>query len=204
MLTRLKNLAHRIVARPVVYDIVQRLVGAGKIRRRLQTYVAELGDQGAVLDIGGGTGLYRDVWPAGWHYINLDNDPEKLRGFLRRSSRDTALLGDAAAVPVPDMSLDAVICTFVSHHLPDETLAAFVRESARVLRPTGTLIFIDPIWQPDRIVSRWLWAFDRGAHPRTRGRLLAAMSEHFELERVEELVIPFLNEYVLCSGTPRA
>jgi SAM-dependent methyltransferase len=201
VLTWLTKLAHRLVARPIIYDIVQRLVGAGKIRRRLQIYVEALGDHGEVLDIGGGTGLYRDVWPTGWHYINLDNDPQKLRGFRRRSSGDTALLGDAAAVPLPDMSLDAVICTFVSHHLPDATLTAFVRESARVLRPNGTLIFIDPIWQPNRIVSRLLWAFDRGSHPRTRDRLVAAMSDHFDITRVEEFAI--LHEYLLCSGRPR-
>jgi SAM-dependent methyltransferase len=203
VLTLLKNLAHRIVARPVVYDLVQKLVGSGRIRRHLQEFVKPLGSGGEVLDLGCGTGLYRGVWSTGWNYICLDNDPEKLRGFLRRNPQDSTLLGDVAAVPMGDASLDAIISTLVSHHLSDDELNAFVRESARLLRPGGNLIFLDVVWQPRRVIPRLLWKFDRGVYPRTRERLLGAINGQFELERVEKLVIPLLNEYVLCSGTPR-
>jgi SAM-dependent methyltransferase len=201
MLTSLTNLAHRVVARPVIYDIVQKIAGSEEIRRHLRSHVETLGDHGQVLDLGGGTGLYRGLWSAGWNYICLDNDPEKLRGFLRRNPQDTVLLADVTAVPMADASLDAVICTAVSHHLPEEKLDAFARESARLLRPSGTLIFLDAIWQPDRRVSRLLWAFDRGARPRTREHTLAVLGDQFELEHIEELVIQ--HEYIICTGRPR-
>jgi SAM-dependent methyltransferase len=201
MAERLAPFIHRLVSRPNVYNLVQRLVGASVVSTHLKEHIATLGPTGVVLDLGGGTGLYRELWPTEWRYICLDSDPEKLHGFVRRNPGDNMLLADVSAVPLPDHSLDAVLCTFVSHHLSDGVLEAFVDESARVLRPGGALIFVDAVWRPERIVSRLLWRYDRGAYPRTKDRLLTAISASFEIATVELFAV--LHEYLLCVATTR-
>lgn len=196
----LKRLLHTIVARPAVYEAMQRAAGAGRVRRHLATLIARLGDGGLVLDLGGGTGLYRDLWGPNWGYLCLDNDPEKLAGFVAGGRRDAAILGDAARVPLAGASLDAVFCTAVSHHLPDAALEAFVRESARVLKPGGSLLFLDAVWRPRRVLSRLLWAVDRGANPRPQARLLAMLGGSFRLETTETFAV--FHEYVAVVATP--
>jgi SAM-dependent methyltransferase len=57
--------------------------------------------------------------------------------------------GTAFALPFADASFDAVICSEVLEHVPDD-LAIF-QELTRVLRPGGTLILGTPDY------GRWLW-----------------------------------------------
>jgi ubiquinone/menaquinone biosynthesis C-methylase UbiE len=66
------------------------------------------------------TGLYEQRWD----YGNLD------------------IISDITAIPEPDGSFDAVLCTEVFEHIPDPTAA--LREFARLLRPGGELILTAP------------------------------------------------------------
>jgi SAM-dependent methyltransferase len=52
-------------------------------------------------------------------------------------------VSDAAAIPVPNASFDAVLCTEVLEHVPDPV--AVVQELARVLRPGGKLLLTAPL-----------------------------------------------------------
>jgi len=80
-------------------------------------------------------------------------------GFLEEAARDRRpdlrwiasdlhpapwndLAADAGRLPVAAASVDAVLGLDVLHHLPDP--AAFFRESARVLRPTGRVALVEP------------------------------------------------------------
>lgn len=204
MAGRLTALLHRVASHPAAYNRIQRLAGAGAIRRRLEAVIATLGQSGTVLDLGGGTGLYRDLWPVGWRYLCLDNDPEKLRGFFQHHARtgDGALLADIGAVPLDDGSVDVVLCSAVSHHLSDDLFATFVAECARLLRPGGALIFLDAVWRSERVISSLLWRYDRGSAPRTASRLTAALSTAFAIDQATSFAI--MHEYLLIAGSPRA
>lgn len=52
------------------------------------------------------------------------------------------LVSDITAIPAPDASFDAILCSEVLEHIPEPTHA--LDEFARLLRPAGTLILTAP------------------------------------------------------------
>jgi SAM-dependent methyltransferase len=85
-----------------------------------------------VLDLGCGPGYYTAALRArGATVIPVDNSPAE----LGPSPPEGAVLADAAALPVPDGAVDAVVCSNLLEHTPDAR--AVIREIERVLRPGG-------------------------------------------------------------------
>jgi len=197
MLTRI---LHEIVAHPRIYDWVQVLAGADLMRRRLAAIVVQRcpSSPSIVLDLGGGTGLYRGLWPSAGRYVCLDLDTVKLRGFREKRLGDPAICADATRVPFNTDSVDVVVCTSLSHHLSDGHLEQMVSESARVLRVGGTFVFVDPVWEPSRLIGRLIWKYDRGSNPRRAGRLHDVIATHLRIVHEERYSI--YHEYLLCVG----
>ncbi|MHB8574355.1 MAG: class I SAM-dependent methyltransferase [Dehalococcoidia bacterium] len=101
----------------------------------------------AVLDVGGGTGVY-SLWLAALGYSVQLIDPVPLHVELARQASAAlpgnpfvgAAVGDARALVQPDTSIDAVLLLGPLYHLtdrPDRLLA--LREALRVLRRGGVV-----------------------------------------------------------------
>jgi ubiquinone/menaquinone biosynthesis C-methylase UbiE len=90
-----------------------------------------------VLDVGAGTGALTDTLriaaPAA-SIVSLDPAPAMLRVALELRHA-TGLVADAAALPLPPSSVDAVLLAYVLFHLLDPL--AGLREAARVVRAGG-------------------------------------------------------------------
>jgi SAM-dependent methyltransferase len=196
----LTEILHRLAAQPRIYDLIQSAAGVAEINRRLAARLAELPKPKWILDVGGGTGLAAELWPAGATYVCLDLDPVKLNHFRRKHPDRVALRADATRLPLTSRSFDLVLCKLVSHHLGDPQLAMLLSESARVLRPGGTFVFVDPVWDPARWRGRLLWRYDRGSFPRSEATLRTAVSAHFAISRWDVFAIH--HRYVICVGEP--
>lgn len=194
----IKRALHWIVAKPRVYNLVQTLVGAGYVHRLLRAQVAPVRDAALVLDLGGGTGINRDLWSPSSAFICLDTDPVKLHGFLSKHPRDIPLLGDATSVPLKDNSVDAILCAAVSHHIPDAVLPSLFIEGVRALKPGGRFIFLDAVWAPSRWTGRLLWKYDRGSYPRSKETLKALIAGQCAIVHWQEFRV--FHTYVLCVG----
>ena len=198
MLTRI---LHWLVAHPVVYDAVQLAAGARQVERVLREELARLRPAGRVLDLGGGTGGWKALFAAGAQHVCLDRDRLKLHGFARKFPGGAAVLADARALPFADGAFDLVWCAFVPHHLDDLALRHVLDEAARVLRPDGRLVLVDPLFVADRWPGRLLWRYDRGRHPRTLAAHRAALAPRFEL--LHERRFTVLHAYALFVARPR-
>lgn len=193
---------HHSFEDPRIYDLVQWLAGAAEVRRHLRARAASLPAVGRVLDLGAGTGAYRDLWSSACTYVALDLDPAKLQRFAARRGGDSPLvLADAAKVPLQDHTVDVVLCTLVSHHLSDESLEEMLDEAKRVLKPSGTLVFLDAVWEPARLLGRMLWQLDAGNHARPAGRLQQLLATRFT--KTDDLIFDVLHRYLLWMGKPR-
>ena len=107
-----------------------------------------------LVDIGAGTGTVAVAalrrWP-GIRVIAVD-PARRLLEWAEADAREagaadrlTVKVGEAAALPLPDASVDVATCTFVFQLIPDRL--AGVREALRVLRPGGVLAHLT--WRSD-------------------------------------------------------
>jgi len=195
------RLIHRIVSNPWIYDLSQVIAGRRTTRRALAACLPTARRDQFVLDLGGGTGAYRMLWPEDGQFICLDLEMPKLHGFRARYPADHALLADGTRLPLPDHCMDVVQMIFVAHHLTDPQLDAALEESRRVLKPDGHLVLMDPLWVPRRLRGRLLWALDRGSYPRTDDALRAHIALHFNISFVYALSIH--HAYGIYIGVPR-
>lgn len=197
----LKRLLHRVVSIPWVFDCVQTLVDGATVRLRLTALLGQVYPSGVIVDIGGGTGAYRHLCPPDIRYICLDMDWLKLRGYLTKHRKGMAVLSDGRHCPIKSGSVDAVLCTKVSHHLSEEVLAAVIAESRRILKPAGIYVFLDAVWAPARRIGRLLWKYDRGSSPRTAQTLRTAIRREFEVAQDEQFAV--YHEYLLVRGVKK-
>ncbi|HEU4629852.1 MAG TPA: class I SAM-dependent methyltransferase [Gemmatimonadaceae bacterium] len=104
-----------------------------------------------VLELGAGTGLNALVMAAlGAHVLATDISEETPRlvrtaaAQLGLASRIDAVAGDFVTMGLPAGAFDFVVGKAFLHHLTHEVEDAYLRETARVLRPTGEARFMEP------------------------------------------------------------
>lgn len=130
--------------------------------RHLETLMAPKRDRyPAILDVGCGHGhsllqLDRRFRPD--RIIALDVDPnvrERAAANAAQCRGEVAfVINNAAAMDLPDASVDMVFCHQTFHHLMDQDSAA--REFYRVLKPGGVLLFAESC---RRYIHSWLIRF---------------------------------------------
>lgn len=94
-------------------------------RGKINAFLAKYATEARVLDIGAGGSEHLQFFP---NRVTIDINP----------ARNPQVVGDAQALPFPDESFDAVVCSEVFEHVPD--LHAASSEMVRVLKPGGLII----------------------------------------------------------------
>ena len=103
---------------------------------------ASAAPDGPVVEIGSGPGFVKELWP---EVIATDVTA------IPYSDR----VEDAGAMRFGDGEIATLVLVDVFHHLPDP--AAFLREAARVLRPGGRLLMIEPwLGLAGALFYRWI------------------------------------------------
>jgi len=194
----LLKLLHELASYPWVYDQIQRLAGVRQVHARMSRQMSADGGGTYVVDVGGGTGAMRQLWPADCRYVCLDIEMPKLQGFRSKVADGLALQTDATRMPIASGCADSVVCTAVAHHLTDTMLSDVLRETVRVLKPGGRMFFLDPVFARDRIAGRVIWRLDRGSYPRTAEVLRDIFGRHLEIAHWERFAIH--HEYVFGVG----
>ena len=119
------------------YDLLNRILTFGMdVGWRKKTVRALALPAGArVLDLACGTGdLCRELSAAGLRPVGVDRSA----GMLAAARTTAALVrGDALRLPVPDGSVDGIVCGFALRNFV--ALPPFLAECARALRPGGRL-----------------------------------------------------------------
>jgi ubiquinone/menaquinone biosynthesis C-methylase UbiE len=119
--------------------------------KRVLSRIRALGiEQGLALDVGTGPGIF----PLGiaaslpeLKFLGIDLSPAMIQ-TAQANARESGLdervhfqIGSAYALPLPDKSIDLVLCVHTIHHLEDPL--AFFNEAARVLKQGGKYVIVD-------------------------------------------------------------
>jgi len=153
--------------------------------------VAALRPGERVLDVACGTGVatrlaMKHVGPGG-RIAGLDVNPGMLAVARSVTSPDTSIEwheGSAESIPLPDGSMDAVLCSLGMQFVPDKSAA--LREMHRVLAPGGRVVMngVGPTPPPLAILGR---ALAEHVNPQAGGFVEQVFSLHDQRE-LEALV----------------
>jgi len=98
-------------------------------------------EPGVALDAACGTGRFAEFLARRGHrVIGVDSSPDMLAYALRRVPDGEFHVGELDRLPLPDDSVDVIVCALALEHVP---LPPVFAEFARVLRPGGDLVISD-------------------------------------------------------------
>lgn len=135
------------------YDLLMTLMTLGREKklRRLEVELARLKQGDKVLEIGCGTGSLtiaakEQVGPSG-EAAGIDIAPEMAARAIRKAARKkinvSIKTGSIASIPYPDKYFNAVICSFMIFHMPDDVRMKGFKEIYRVLKHGGRYFIFD-------------------------------------------------------------
>lgn len=118
--------------------------------------------QGTLLDAGAGERPYMK-YCGHLHYISQDfgkydevSETGAHWGPTQYKSSQSELVCDITDIPLPDNSLDGILCSEVFEHLPDPMPAVY--EFRRLLKPGGRLFLTVPFFQPTHFAPYYFYA----------------------------------------------
>jgi ubiquinone/menaquinone biosynthesis C-methylase UbiE len=168
-----------------LYDLMTKLMGADRARRRLLDQ-AHIRSGHRVLDVGCGTGSLtiqlKRLNPE-TDVVGLDPDPKALVLAKRKAVRAAASIqldqGFGDELPYPDGSFDRVLSSLMFHHVPTDEKGKTLRAIRRVLKPGGEFHMLDfegPEKGAHRSLARLLHSSDR-LKDNFEDRVLSFMTE---------------------------
>lgn len=168
--------------------------GLREIRRE-----ALSGASGRTIDIGSGTGANLGLYPpAVTELVLAEPDPhmlKQLRSKVGEADVDAEVVAaPAETLPFEDSSFDTAAFTLVLCTVPDP--AAALAEAARVLKPSGRLLFVEHVRAEDAGLARWQdrlekpWRFIGDGCHCNRDTVATIESSPLTLESVEQDQLP--------------
>lgn len=145
------------------YDPVVRLTTRERRVKEALLASADIASGATILDVGCGTGTLTVAIKRKYPHarvIGLDLDPAILAMARDKAARAGVAIefveSDAANIPLPDASVDAVFSSLFFHHLLPEQKSGVLRDVFRVLVVNGDLHISD--WgRPSNRLMRWLF-----------------------------------------------
>jgi SAM-dependent methyltransferase len=155
LMSPVRRFVRRLSARPTLWNLFRRALEfnfreekrvIAKELMPLATRVRREGRSPRLLDLGCGTGELASIFlRAGYEYVGIDIEPERIAYARKTYPRGKFHVMDASQLRYPDGYFDQILVTGVLHHLSDDEVRDIAREMRRVLRPGGRALVMEDI-----------------------------------------------------------
>lgn len=192
------KILYKALENPAIYDLTQKLLGGDRVYRKLRDAIAErLKDisYNKVLDVGCGTGLFRDCFKG--NYTGIDVNGEYIKK-AQKTKEGVFIEGDATNLPFQDGSFDLIFTLGVLHHLNSEQCEKMLREMLRVCKTGGHILIMDGLVPSNRlnIAGYVLAKLDRGSYKLEMSAFKKMISSvYYDADAFHSLTV-FPHEYV--------
>jgi ubiquinone/menaquinone biosynthesis C-methylase UbiE len=151
-----------------------------------------------VLEIGCGDGSrLAEVVRTSNSWYGIDRDPDAVR--QARASSDSAHVefveGRAETLAAPDGQYDVVLFTLSLHHIGIEGSTRAIDEAVRVLRPTGKVLFLEPLPEGTFFDAEMRFGCCDGDERKELAYAHYAMLNSEKLTEIEEFIAQVSFEY---------
>lgn len=180
-----------------IYDVLLKGSEDAGLREMRRETLAEA--RGRTIDLGAGTGANLGLYPDAVSELVLSEPDPHMGKRLRRRVAETGseaeiVAAPAERLPFEDSSFDTAVFTLVLCTVPDP--GAALAEAARVLKPGGTLLFVEHVRSQDPGAAHWQDRFERpwrffadGCHC-NRDTVATIEASPLTIQRIEHDEIP--------------
>ena len=158
----------QLLRNPVLYDSVQRIAGADRVRREFVEHIVRPDKGVRLLDLGCGTG---DLLAClgNVRYVGIDFNADYITARKRYPGRGSFFVGDATKFSDQAGGPFEIIVAFgLLHHINDAGVSEITSALPKVLVRGGKFVSVDPCFDLDQSpVQRWMVSRDRGRAVRT-------------------------------------
>lgn len=145
-----------------LYDFFGRLTFNKIFFKRILNYL-DLAKGKKILDVGCGTGvlvlLIKQKYP-GAEVYGVDADPKILELARKKAQKENLKINFrqslAEDLSFPDRFFDVVVSSMTLHHIPTRYKKKALRETFRVLKPTGWCLIVDFAPARSKIMTKFL------------------------------------------------
>lgn len=180
----MKRKVSDVLENPFLYSLFQKLVKTQRYERHLDSLIGSP-ENLRVLDFGCGPG---DLYPrlSRSNYLGIDPSENNIRRATERFGNSERVpefkIGDESLVrSLPEESFDLVIAIGVLHHMSNESVLEFLHSAAKILRPTGIFLTLDPVRHSEEsYLGGFLVGQDRGRNVRSPEGYLQLIRQNFD------------------------
>jgi ubiquinone/menaquinone biosynthesis C-methylase UbiE len=192
---------NKIVEIPFLYDFFQFILGLPIMDHVLMKEIEKIKITASsiVLDLGGGTGLHKQLFPDNQKYVCIDLNFKKIQRSVVRYRSDFSSVADGMKIPFKARTFDFILLTAVTHHLPNNLLPVLFSEIQRVIKEGGFLLLYDPVISSKNLVGKMLYKLDLGKYPRSKSDLYDNLTQYFIPISTREMTI--FHSYLIFNGT---
>lgn len=125
----------------------------------------ELGEK-SILDFGCGTGANSSICNCSG-YLGIDPDSDRIKLAKKFYPNHQFENFDMNRIPSQDRTFDYVLALAVLHHIPNTLIAEYLKEFARILKPGGKVIVMEPfLCENHPFNNRFMQWYDAGEYIR--------------------------------------
>lgn len=97
------------------------------------------------------------------NYLGLDPDTKRIQYAKRMYPRHTFQALTSNELPFENQTVDYILIVAVLHHISSGEIASYIKEFQRILKPTGTIIVMEPCMCKKKPICNWFmnW-YDKG------------------------------------------